>query len=142
MEAEFIEVRRSPAAPLRALPGETDLNAIPDVVQTLAAIAPFAQGTTRITNIANLRVKETDRIGAMAAELRRLGAQVEAGPDFLHILGDGGASLHGARVRTYEDHRMAMSLAVIGLRVGGVLIEDPACVSKTFPAFWDIVQTL
>ena len=122
--------------------GVADFNAMPDLVQTMAAVAPFARGTTRITNVANLRVKETDRLKAMAAELARLGATVVEGPDSLEIEGDEGASLHGARVRTYDDHRMAMSLALIGLRVEGVRIEDPRCVEKTFPAYWDVLERL
>jgi 3-phosphoshikimate 1-carboxyvinyltransferase len=142
-DPQYIEVRRDPAKPLQALPRRlTDLNNMPDVVQTLAAITPFAKGTSSLINIANLRLKETDRIAAMATELRRLGAGVEEGVDSLTITGDGGASLHPAQVRTYEDHRMAMSLALIGLRVPGVQIEEPDVVNKTFPGYWDALKTL
>lgn len=118
--------------PLRGV--EVDMNAYSDTVMTLAAIAPFASEPTTITNVAHIRHKETDRLAAMAQELRKLGAQVEELPDGL-IIHPG--FLHGARLETYNDHRMAMSLALIGLRTEGVVIENPGCVAKTYPHFWD-----
>jgi 3-phosphoshikimate 1-carboxyvinyltransferase len=112
---------------------DVDLNAMPDMAQTLAVVALFADGPTTIRNVANLRIKETDRIAATATELRKLGAEVEELDDGLHITP---GPLRGAAIDTYDDHRMAMSFAVAGLRVPGVVINDPACVSKTFPDFF------
>jgi 3-phosphoshikimate 1-carboxyvinyltransferase len=110
-----------------------DLNHIPDAAMTIAAAALFADGTTTIRNIASWRVKETDRIHAMATELRKLGATVEAGPDFIRVTPP--AKLTPATIDTYDDHRMAMcfSLAAFGTNVR---INDPACVNKTFPAYF------
>jgi 3-phosphoshikimate 1-carboxyvinyltransferase len=113
---------------------EIDMETMPDTVLTLAAVAARARGSTRITNIANLRVKECDRIHAAAAELQRLGVAVEEGPDFLVIRPDG--VLQGARIHTYDDHRVAMAFAVLGLVQPGISIEDPECVGKSFPGFW------
>ena len=118
-----------------------DMNDIPDVVQTLAVAALFAKGKTRIKNVGNLRVKETDRLSALENELRRLGAKVIAGPDWIEIFPDE-SRLKGAALHTYGDHRMAMSLALAGLRVPGVVIEEPGCVSKTFPEFFEVLERL
>ena len=116
---------------------EIDMNAISDTVPTLAVVALFAAGPTAIHNVAHVRDKETDRIGDLVRELRRLGADVEERADGLTVWPAGEATpLRAARIRTYDDHRMAMSLALAGLRIGGVEIEDPACVGKTFPAYW------
>jgi len=114
---------------------DIDMETMPDVVLTLAAVAARAEGTTRITNIANLRVKECDRIHAAAAELQRLGVEVEEGPDFLVIHPRG--ELTPAEIHTYDDHRVAMAFAVLGLVQDGIRIEDPGCVAKSFPGFWD-----
>jgi 3-phosphoshikimate 1-carboxyvinyltransferase len=112
---------------------DVDLNAMPDMAQTLAVVALFASGPTRIRNVANLRIKETDRIAATAAELRKLGATVHELDDGLEIVpGD----LRSNAIDTYDDHRMAMSFAVAGLRIPGVAINDPECVAKTFPDFF------
>lgn len=117
---------------------EADMNPISDTVMTLAAVACFASSPTRIRNVAHIRYKETDRIAALAAELRKLGAKVEEASDGLTIHPH---SLRGAVVETYNDHRMAMSLALIGLRVPGVIIRHPACVVKTYPQYWqDLAQ--
>lgn len=113
---------------------DIDLNAMPDMAQTLAVVALFAEGPTTIRNVANLRIKECDRISATAAELRKLGATVEEFPDGLHIVP---GALRGAAIDTYDDHRMAMSFAMAGLRIPGVSIRDPECVSKTFRDFFD-----
>lgn len=118
---------------------DIDLNAMPDMAQTLAVTALFAEGPTTIRNIANLRVKETDRITATATELRKLGAKVEEAEDALRITP---GPLHGAAIDTYDDHRMAMSFALAGLRIPGVTINDPECVSKTFPDFFERFSTL
>jgi len=112
---------------------EIDMNAISDTVPTLAVVALFADGPTTITNVAHIRDKETDRIGDLVRELRRLGGTVTERRDGLTILP---ADLHGATVATYDDHRMAMSLALAGLKVPGVRVADPGCVGKTFPGYW------
>ena len=113
---------------------DVDMGDISDTAQTLAAIAPFASGPVNIRNIAHVRAKETDRVAAVTAELRRLGATVEERPDGLTIHP---AALRAADIETYDDHRMAMSFAVTGLRAPGLRIKDPGCVSKTFPDFWE-----
>ncbi len=114
-----------------------DMGDMPDVVPTLAVVAAFAHGKTVINNIAHLRIKECDRLSAVLTELTRMGATVEEGEDFMVIHGAGGAGMHGAEIETYEDHRMAMSFAVAGLRVPGVQIRDEGCVAKSFPDFWE-----
>jgi 3-phosphoshikimate 1-carboxyvinyltransferase len=115
------------------------MNDISDTVMTLAAVACFAKGPTTIRNVAHIRHKETDRLAALATELRRLGAGVDEFADGLTITP---APLHGAVVETYNDHRMAMSLALIGLKVPGVVIDNPACVAKTYPHFFDDLERL
>jgi 3-phosphoshikimate 1-carboxyvinyltransferase len=110
-----------------------DMNAISDTVQTLAAVALFAEGPTTITGVGHIRHKETDRIHALAVELRKLGAEVEERDDGLKITP---LPLCGADIDTYDDHRMAMSLALVGLAVPGVVIRDPDCVGKTYPGFF------
>lgn len=116
-----------------------DMNAISDTVQTLAAVALFADGPTTITGVAHIRHKETDRIGDLATELRKTGALVDELPDGLRITP---AALRGAVIDTYQDHRMAMSLALVGLRQPGMVIKDPGCTAKTYPAFWDDLHRL
>jgi 3-phosphoshikimate 1-carboxyvinyltransferase len=116
-----------------------DMNEMPDVVQTLAAVALFAEGRTRIKNVANLRIKETDRLKAMATELGKLGADVIEEDDGLEIEAE---DLHSAVIETYNDHRMAMSFAVVGSKVSGLQIMNPKCVNKTFPEFWERVDEL
>ncbi|HLA85957.1 MAG TPA: 3-phosphoshikimate 1-carboxyvinyltransferase, partial [Thermoguttaceae bacterium] len=123
--------------PLRGI--HVDMNAISDTVQTLGVVALFAEGPTRIRNVAHIRHKETDRLAALAAELRKLGAVVEEGLDWLQITP---GRLHGATLETYDDHRMAMSLAVAGLRVPGVAIRDPGCTAKTYPTFFEDLARL
>jgi 3-phosphoshikimate 1-carboxyvinyltransferase len=113
---------------------DIDMNAISDTVPTLAAVAVFADTPTTIRNVAHIRDKETDRIGDLVRELERLGADVTEHEDGMTI---SPAPLHAATLRTYDDHRMAMSLSLVGLRVPGVRIEDPGCVGKTFPAYWE-----
>ena len=123
-----------------SLPGiDVDLNAMPDMAQTLAVTALFAEGATRIRNVHNLRIKETDRIAATAAELRKLGATVVEHEDGLEITP---GELRAAAIDTYDDHRMAMSFALAGLRIPGVVIKNPGCVSKTFPDFFSRFETL
>jgi len=119
-----------------------DMGDMPDVVPTLAVVAAFAHGKTVINNIAHLRIKECDRLTATLTELAKMGAKVEEGDDYMVIYGDGGAALHGAEIETYNDHRMAMSFAVAGLRVPGVQITGEGCVAKSFPDFWERFATL
>ena len=115
---------------------EVDMGDMPDVAPTLAVVAAFAEGTTIIRNVEHLRIKECDRLHAVATELTKMGAHVEELHDTLVIHGDGGARLHGAEIETYNDHRMAMCFAVAGLRVPGVRITGESCVKKSFPDFW------
>jgi len=120
----------------RPLKGVTvDMNTMSDVAPTLAVIALFAEGKTTINHVGNMRIKECDRIDAVTTELKKLGAQVEQWDDGLSIQGQG--DFHGAEMETYDDHRMAMSLALAGLKIPGVRILEPNCVSKTFPDFFD-----
>lgn len=114
---------------------EIDLNHMPDTVQTLAVVALFAVGPTVIRNVGNLRVKETDRLAALQAELSKLGAKVETTPESMVIVPP--AEVQPATIDTYDDHRMAMSFAVAGLRCEGIVIRDPECVGKTFPDFFE-----
>ena len=118
--------------PLRAL--QADLNRIPDAAMTAAVLALFARGRTRIGNIGNWRIKETDRLAAMARELRKLGAQVEEGPDYLAI--DPPERIKPATIDTYGDHRMAMCFSLAALGGVPVTIKDPSCVAKTFPDYF------
>ena len=124
-----------------------DLGEMPDQVPTLAALAPFARGITRIGNVPHLRLKESDRLGAMAQELRRLGAMVEELPDGLVIPGvwaDGvPQDLPPVAVESHGDHRIAMSLALVALGRGGVTVNNPGVVAKSYPEFWrDVVSLL
>ncbi|MEU9305982.1 3-phosphoshikimate 1-carboxyvinyltransferase [Streptomyces sp. NPDC048256] len=120
---------------------------ISDTMPTLAAIAPFASGPVRIEDVANTRVKECDRLEACAENLRRLGAAVATGPDWIEIRpgaagSRAGGSLTGADIKTYGDHRIVMSFAVTGLRVPGISFDDPGCVRKTFPGFHEAFAEL
>ncbi len=118
---------------------EVNMNAISDTVQTLAAAALFAAGPTTISGVAHIRHKETDRIRALAGELRKLGAHVEERPDGLRITP---GKLRPARIETYNDHRMAMSLALVGLVVPGIIILNPECTAKTYPDFFADIRRL
>ncbi|TWT43665.1 3-phosphoshikimate 1-carboxyvinyltransferase [Phycisphaerae bacterium RAS1] len=135
--ADGIEVR-GPAGGLRGV--SVELNAMPDTVQTLAVLALFAGGPTTIRNVANLRIKETDRITALAVELIKLGARVETSEDGLTIHPP--EQVPAAEIDTYDDHRMAMSFALAGLRSPGVLIREAGCVSKSFPKYFDALARL
>ena len=119
---------------------DVDMRDIPDTAQTLAAIAPFGSSPTRIRGIASARVKETDRIHATCTELMRLGVPVDEHEDGMTIYPCD--HIQPARIETYNDHRMAMAFSLIGLRVRGISIENPACVSKTFPDFFAVLETL
>ena len=113
-----------------------DMADMPDVAPTLAVVAAFAEGTTVINNIAHLRIKECDRLSAVVTELSKLGVKIEEHDSSMVIHGEGGRGLTGAEIETYEDHRMAMSMAIAGLRVPGVKITGEGCVAKSFPDFW------
>jgi 3-phosphoshikimate 1-carboxyvinyltransferase len=147
-EADAITVRGPALAGGRFHDGklrgiDCDMNAISDTVQTLAAVALFADGPTTVTGVPHIRHKETDRLAALATELRKFGAEVDERPDGLRITPPASPSqLHGAAIDTYRDHRMAMSLALVGLRVPGVTIRDPGCVAKTYPEFFDDLMEL
>jgi 3-phosphoshikimate 1-carboxyvinyltransferase len=113
---------------------DVDLSNMPDTAQTLAVTALFADGPTTIRGLHTLRVKETDRIAALATELTKLGADVDVENDVLTVHPP--EKLKAASIDTYDDHRMAMSFALAGLRSGGIRINDPACVNKTYPSFF------
>ncbi|MBI5217169.1 MAG: 3-phosphoshikimate 1-carboxyvinyltransferase [Ignavibacteriae bacterium] len=118
---------------------EVDMNDIPDCVPTLAVVAAFAEGETTISNVAHLQFKESNRLIALAAQLTKLGAKVKVLEDGLLIRPQ---PLHGATIETYNDHRIAMSFAIAGLKVPGVEILNPMCVTKSFPNFWDEFKKL
>jgi len=124
--------------PLHAL-GDVDLSAMPDMAQTLAVVATVADGPTRVRGVGFIRGHETDRIAAVVRELRRCGIDARGEPDGFVV--HPGAP-HPARVATYDDHRMAMSFALLGLRAPGIEIEDPDCVAKTFPGYWQALDGL
>jgi 3-phosphoshikimate 1-carboxyvinyltransferase len=129
---DYVEVTGPPVGELRGV--DVNMNAISDTAQTLAAIAPFASSPTTIRGVEHMRHKETDRVSALATELRRLGQVVEERPDGLTI---DPREIHPAAIETYDDHRMAMSFAITALRAPGVRILDPGCVAKTFPTFFE-----
>ncbi len=119
---------------------DVDMRDIPDTAQTLAVIAPFASSPTRIRGIASARVKETDRVHATCTELARLGVYVQEHEDGMTIYPCG--TFQPSSVQTYNDHRMAMAFSLIGLRVPGITIENPSCVSKTFPNYFEVLDSL
>ncbi|GAA6185975.1 3-phosphoshikimate 1-carboxyvinyltransferase [Aliiglaciecola sp. NS0011-25] len=127
---DFIEVT---GAPLTAI--DMDMNHIPDAAMTIATTALFATGTTKMTNIYNWRVKETDRLAAMATELRKLGAEVKEGHDFIEVTAP--AKLQEAEIDTYNDHRVAMCFSLVALSDTAVVINDPSCTAKTFPDYFE-----
>ena len=128
---------RATAGALRG--GTFDLTDCSDTAQTLAVVAPFASERVTVTGIGFIRAKETDRVAAVATELDRCGVTVRVDPDGWTI--EPGRP-HGATVQTYDDHRMAMSFALLGLAVPGIRIADPGCVAKTFPGYWDLLDAL
>ncbi|TWU48781.1 3-phosphoshikimate 1-carboxyvinyltransferase [Rubripirellula tenax] len=119
---------------------DVDMNVISDTVQTLSMVALFAEGPTRVRGVAHNRFKETDRIGDLACEIRKLGARVDEHDDGLTI--HPAAHLHPATLETYHDHRMAMSFSLVGLRLPGVKILNPACTSKTYPEYFADLERL
>jgi 3-phosphoshikimate 1-carboxyvinyltransferase len=138
----WLEVSRG-SWPLKAI--DLDCNHIPDAAMTLAVMALYAQGTTTLRNIASWRVKETDRIAAMACELRKLGATVAEGPDFIQLTPPASAAhWRAASIHTYDDHRVAMCFALAAFNPAGlpVRVENPQCVAKTFPDFFEALFSL
>jgi 3-phosphoshikimate 1-carboxyvinyltransferase len=123
--------------PLRGI--DVEMNAISDTVMTLAAVACFADRPTTILKVAHIRHKETDRLAALAAELRKVGVEVLEFAEGLNITP---RPLHGAEIETYNDHRMAMSMSLLGLRVPGIVIRNPGCVVKTYPDFFSDLEKL
>ncbi|HEY1290489.1 MAG TPA: 3-phosphoshikimate 1-carboxyvinyltransferase [Burkholderiales bacterium] len=134
---DAIEIRNEKA---ELKPIDMDLNHIPDAAMTAAVLALFAGGPSTLRNIASWRVKETDRLAAMATELRKLGAEVEEGADFLRIVPR--PVTPGVRIDTYDDHRMAMSFSLVALGGVPVTINDPQCVAKTFPDYFSVFQSI
>lgn len=139
-EADAIEVRSPADGELHGI--DVDLNDMPDMAQTLAAVAMFADAPTTIRNVGNLRLKETDRMAALQIELTKLGGRVLIRGHDLIIQPPRDGRIQPAVIDTYDDHRMAMSFALIGLRSPGVVIRDPACVNKTFPTFFEYIEKL
>ena len=132
-------IKTSKASTLQAI--NLDCNHIPDAAMTLAVLALFAKGTTKLHNIGSWRVKETDRIKAMATELKKLGAEVVEGEDFIEIT----PPLHikeNIEIDTYDDHRMAMCFSLVSLKNIPIIINDPACVNKTFPTYFEVLESI
>ena len=132
-------IKASKASTLQAI--NLDCNHIPDAAMTLAVLALFANGTTKLHNIGSWRVKETDRIKAMATELKKLGAEVVEGEDFIEIT----PPLHikeNIEIDTYDDHRMAMCFSLVSLKNIPIIINDPACVNKTFPTYFEVLESI
>lgn len=142
VQSNHVEVR----GPQRLKGVEVDMNDFSDTMMTLAAIAPFAEGPTSITNIEHTRHQETDRISAVANELGRMGVEVEEKESSLRIIPEAdkliGSRVKPTDVKTYGDHRMAMSFALTGLIVPGIRIQDPVCVTKTFPNYFRWLESL
>lgn len=136
---DFVEVSRASKNPVQAF--DIDANAIPDAAMTLAVVALAAEGTSSIRNIASWRVKETDRLAAMSTELRKLGAEVEEGADFIRITPPAKLTPN-VRIDTYDDHRMAMCFSLVSLLDTPVIINEPECVSKTFPDYFQVFATI
>lgn len=120
-------------------PIEADMTLMPDTAQTLAVIAACAQGTSVIRGLKTLRIKETDRIAALQTELEKMGVRTEAGPDYIVVYG---STPTASRIATYEDHRMAMSFAILAAKIPGIEIEEPGVVEKSFPTFWDVLRSM
>jgi 3-phosphoshikimate 1-carboxyvinyltransferase len=132
---EHVEVRRNM---LRGV--DLDLNPIPDAAMTVAMLGLFASGTTRIRNVYNWRVKETDRLSAMAKELTKLGATVETGRDWIAVTPP--SAIRTATIDTYGDHRMAMCFSLASLGAAPVTLNDPDCVAKTFPEYFTLFDSI
>jgi len=123
--------------PLSAI--TVDMADMPDMVPTLAVVASFAKGTTVIKNVAHLKAKESDRLGSVVQELSKIGIQASCSHNGMMIKG---GTPRCSEIDTYGDHRMAMSFALVGLKVPGIIIRDEKCVEKSFPDFWNVFQGL
>jgi 3-phosphoshikimate 1-carboxyvinyltransferase len=139
-DAEGTTVAGPPPGALR--PFDLDLADAPDLAPTLAVLALFANGPSRFRNAAHLRLKESDRLRALATELGRLGARVLEHDDGLDIAPPASRPDPSVRIETYDDHRIAMAFAIAGLALPGLRIANPACVEKSFPAFWTTLDRL
>lgn len=135
---DWIEVERKSNAILKGI--DVDLNHIPDAAMTIATTALFAEGPTCIRNVYNWRVKETDRLSAMATELRKVGAIVEEGEDYIRI--EPPASIQSAAIDTYDDHRMAMCFSLAAFGDSPITINDPGCTAKTFPTYFELFDRI
>jgi len=118
------------------------MNEMPDMVPTLAVIGAFASGITRIRNVAHLRIKESDRLKALAAGLTTLGVDAKETPDGLIVHGGASFGTPTGPISAFDDHRIAMAFALAGLRINGVVIEGAESVNKSFPEFWEIFEAL
>jgi 3-phosphoshikimate 1-carboxyvinyltransferase len=132
---DYVAVSRAELHPI-----DMDFNHIPDAAMTIATTALFAEGTTTLRNIYNWRVKETDRLFAMATELRKVGAEVEEGEDYLKITPP--KKLKHAEIDTYDDHRMAMCFSLLALDPVSVTINEPECTAKTFPTYFEVLESI
>ena len=132
------EINVTPPDTLKAI--SLDLNHIPDAAMTVVVLCALANGKSHLSGLRNLAFKECDRLKALETELQKVGAKVTAYEDGFHIEGVPMESLHGAKIETYKDHRMAMCLGILGTVVPGIEILDPGCVNKTFPEFWDSLK--
>jgi 3-phosphoshikimate 1-carboxyvinyltransferase len=128
--------------PERLLPIDIDLNEMPDMAPTLGVLSAFASGTSRIRNVSHLRIKESDRLNAVAAGLKVLGVKAEELPDGLIVHGGAPLGPPSGPISSFDDHRIAMAFALAGLRLNGVVIEGAESVNKSFPQFWDIFESL
>lgn len=136
-DGDDVVVERHPSARLRAV--DADLGSMSDQVPTLAAVAAVAEGTTRITGVGFVRSKESDRLGDLSGELARLGVRTEVFDDGITVRG---GTLRPGRVDPHDDHRLAMSLALLGLRIDGIEVSEPMVVAKSWPSFWERIDAL
>ncbi|KKP40168.1 MAG: 3-phosphoshikimate 1-carboxyvinyltransferase, 3-phosphoshikimate 1-carboxyvinyltransferase [Candidatus Peregrinibacteria bacterium GW2011_GWF2_33_10] len=121
--------------------GTINLNHMPDSAMTVAVLCTLAKGKSTLTGLANLRLKECDRLKALTTELTKIGAKIKEFNDGLEIIGNP-EKLHGAEIETYDDHRMAMCFAVLGTKIPGIIIKNPDCVKKTYPGFWEELKKI
>lgn len=130
-DLEFIKILEKMGSKIKPL--NVNMTNCPDQIQTMAVLLSFAKGQSKITGIKSLRIKETDRVAAIKAELSKMGIKTNSNENILTIEG---GNPHGAEIKTYGDHRMAMSFAVAGLKIPGIIIKNPEVISKTYPNFW------
>jgi 3-phosphoshikimate 1-carboxyvinyltransferase len=132
-----------PGGKMRPLEGDINMESMPDTAPTLFAIAPLIKGGARVTGLKTLRIKECDRISVPAQQLRKIGVEADEGPDYLTIAELRSPFIQRAvPIETHDDHRMAMSFAVLGTKLGNLHIEDPECVAKSYPRFWEDLESL